>query len=129
MTEQCDYEFGLLLEAILREPEKIRDIVNSTPGILEATNCTGENVLRWCAVENYLDEVEMLRSLGSSIQPAALSEAVGLGYTFMVGLLLELGAEPDLVSCRRELSSKFNRLTKRQKHIICSHFRDYGYEI
>ena len=124
-----EHGFWVLLDAVINEPHKVEAIVKNNRKILSATNGIGENVLRWFAVENGLDQVKMLRSLGSPIQSSALSEAVGLGHTRMVGMLLELGAEPDLVYCRNELNSKFNKLTKRQKHIISSHFRDYGYEL
>lgn len=124
-----EHGFWVLLDAVINEPHKVEAIVKSNREILEATNGIGENVLRWFAVENGIEEVAMLRSMGSSIQSAALSEAVGLGHTRMVGMLLELGAVPELSHCRNELNSKFNKLTKRQKHIIASHFRDYGYEL
>ena len=127
MNGQYDFEFGVLLETVLKEPEKLNDIIRENPDILEAKNRAGENVLRWCALENLLDEVEVLRSFGSSIQSSALSEAICHGHTYMVSLLLELGAEPDLLSCRQELSS--DMLSSRERHIIKDHFKAYGYEL
>ena len=124
-----EHDFWVLLDAVRNEPHKVEAIVRSNREILNATNGIGENVLRWFAVENGMEEVSMLRSMGSPIQSAALSEAVGLGHTQMVGMLLELGAEPNLASCRSELNSKFNNLTSRQKNIISNHFKDYGFEI
>lgn len=129
MNGEFEFEFGVLLDAMMNERHKVKDIVNGNRAILEATNRTGENVLRWFALENCFEEVSLLRSMGSSIQPVTLSEAVGMGNTMMVGLLFELGAEPDLVSCREEMNNHINKLTSRQKNIIKNHFKDYGYEI
>ena len=124
-----EFGFGVLLEAMENEREKVRDIVKADRSILEATNRTGENVLRWYALENRFEEVSMLRSLGSSIQSVTITEAIEMGNTEMVGHLLELGGEPDLTSCRMALESEFSELTSRQKHIISGHLQDYGYEI
>jgi ankyrin repeat protein len=129
MNGEYEYEFGVLLDAMINERHKVHDIVINNRAILEATNRVGENVLRWFALENCFEEVRMLRSLGSSIQPSALTEAVDMGNTRMVGLLLELGAEPDLDYCRSSLNFKLSKLSSRQKNIIRSHFRDYGYEL
>lgn len=129
MNGKNDFEFVVLLDAMINERSKVKDIVDENRTILEATNRTGENALRWFALKSCFDEVSFLRSLGSSIQPEALSEAVGLGNTMMVGLLLELDAEPDLVSCRGEMDSTINNLTSRQKNIIKNHFKDYGYKL
>ena len=129
MNGEYDYEFGVLLDAMENEPHKVNAIVNADRSILEATNRTGENALRWFALENRFDEVRKLRSLGSTIQEQTLSEAVGMGNTEMVGLLMELGAEPNLTSCKEEMNRKFNQLTSRQKNIIKKHFQDFGFEI
>lgn len=129
MKGELDHEFQLLLDAMLNERYKVQDIVNGNRAILEATNRTGENVLRWFALENCLEEVSFLRSLGASIQPVTLTESVAMGNTLMVGLLLELGADPDLVSCRGQMKLAINGLSSRQKNIIKNHFKDYGYEI
>ncbi len=131
MNGEREYEFGLLFDAMINERHKVRDIVKSNRAVLESTNATGENVLRWFALENCFEEVSFLRTLGSSIQSVTLTEAVSMGNTMMVGLLLELGADPDLLSCREALNvnDKINKLTSRQKNIIKNHFKDYGYEI
>lgn len=86
-------EFGRLHYAILHEPHKVEAIVLDNRSILESTNATGENVLRWCALENRFDDVELLRSLGSSIQSVTLCEAIDMGHSDMLLLLLELGGE------------------------------------
>ena len=129
MNGEFEFEFGVLLDAMMNDRHKVKDIVSGNRAILEATNRTGENVLRWFALENCFEEVSLLRSMGSSIQSVTLSEAVGMGNTMMVGLLLELGGDPDLVSCRGEMNNHINDLTSRQKNIIKNHFKDYGYEI
>jgi ankyrin repeat protein len=129
MNGEYDHEFAVLLDAVINEPHKVQAIVTGNRSILEATNRTGENALRWFSLENCFEQVRLLRSLGSSIQPEALSEAVGMGNAEMVGLLLELGAEPDLVSSSSELNSEFTNLSSRKKNIIKNHFRDYGYEL
>ncbi len=129
MNGEYEYEFGLLHDAMLNDLEKVRGIVNQDRSILEATNRTGENVLRWFALENCFDEVSFLRSMGSSIQSVTLNEAIEMGNTMMVGLLLELGVEPDIESCRSSLNSKFTNITSRQKNIVRNHLKDYGYEI
>lgn len=129
MNGEYDFEFGILLDALENEPHKVSAIVNGSPSILEATNRAGENALRWFALENRFEEVRKLRALGSSIHDEALSEAIALGNTEMVGLLFELGVEPDLITCRDEIRAKRNELTSRQKNIIRNHFRDFGHEI
>jgi len=129
MNGEYDFEFGILLDTLENEPHKVSAIVNSNPSILGATNRAGENALRWFALENRFEEVRKLRALGSSIQDEALSEAIALGNTEMVGLLFELGVEPDLITCRDEIRAKRNELTSRQKNIIRNHFRDFGHEI
>lgn len=129
MNGEIEFEFEVLLDAMINDRHKVKNIVNGNKSVLEATNRTGENVLRWFALENCFEEVSFLRSLGSPIQSVTLSEAVGMGNAMMVGLLLELGAEPDLVSCRGEINATLNELTSRQKNIIKKHFKDYGYEL
>ena len=129
MNGEREYGFILLFDAMINERHKVKDIVKGNREILESTNATGENVLRWFALENCFEEVSFLRSLGSSIQPVTLTETIAMGNTRMVGLLLELGADPDLLTCREALNYKINKLTSRQKNIIKNHFKNYGYEI
>jgi hypothetical protein len=129
MNGEYEYEFGLLHDAMLNDREKARDIVIENRSVLEATNRTGENVLRWFALENCFEEVSLLRSMGSSIQPVTLTEAIEMGNTEMVGLLLELGVEPDIETCRMILRSKFVEITSRKKNIVRNHLKDFGFEI
>ncbi|MDB5973470.1 MAG: hypothetical protein JWR07_230 [Nevskia sp.] len=122
-------EFGVLLDAVLHEPYKVKAIVAKDRDILLATNHSGENVLAWLAVENHIEGVKLLRGFGSPIPDFALYEAIQAGHTEMVILLLELGVEVDLTSCRNSLENKIFGLGKKQKRLIQSYFLQYGYEI
>ena len=124
-------EFGRLHDAVLLEPEKIRSIVRENPETLEATNRTGENVLRWCALENRFDDVKLLRSLGSSIQEASLTEAIEMGNTDMLLLLLELGGQilPSRAESSIRLGKEFGGLSSRQAHICQTHLRSFGINV
>lgn len=44
--------FGILLDAVLNEPHKLRDIIEDNPGMVYETCWVGENVLHWLAIEN-----------------------------------------------------------------------------
>ena len=85
--------FGLLLDAIMFEPHKVRAIVSAYPDIVYETCWVGENVLHWLAIENKHEEIRLLRSLGSPIPRYALVHAVEHGHTETIIALLELGAE------------------------------------
>ncbi len=125
-------EFGRLLDAILLEnAETLVAIVEDAPEVLEATNRAGENVLRWCALENRYDDVRLLRSLGSEIQEAALWEAIEMGHTDMLVLLLELGGNTTASQARASirLGVEFGSLSRRKAHIVRSHLNAYGVEV
>jgi hypothetical protein len=126
---EYDPEFGRLLDAVLREPHKVRDIVTDNRDILWATNRVGENVLAWLCVENHFEGVKLLRSLGSPIPDFSLWEAIQAGQTEMVILLLELGVAVDIEVCRSSLHNPFFHLDKKNKRLITSYFSQYGYEI
>lgn len=128
-TGEYEHEFGLLLDAVLHEPQKVRSIVAANRDILSATNRCGENVLKWLAVENHVEGVTLLRSLGSSIPESALWEAMQMGHTDMVILLLELGAEVDVEVCKRTLSSKLWGLDKKKIRLMTSYLKQFGYEL
>jgi len=123
------HDFDILLDAVLNEPHKVKDIVNSNRECLRAVNYSGENVLHWLAVENRTEEVELLRSLGSPIPEFALVHALEAGHTEMVILLLELGADPNIETCKNSLNNPIWELRKKTKRLMRSYFKQYGHEI
>jgi len=125
MSESEEYNFLILLEAVLKEPEKVTDIVNGNTGILEAKNSIGENVLHYLAVENKLEEVQMLHALGSTIPQYSISDALSVGHLDMVALLLELGGDPQVRFCSMHMNG--SQFSKKQKYELRGLFRAYGY--
>ncbi len=123
------YDFDRLLDAVLNEPHKVPLIVAENRDILRATNWTGENVLRWLAVENHVEGIALLRGLGSPIPTIALVEAVELGHLETVILLLELGVEVDFSSCRSALEYNSFHLSPKKIRIMKSYFKQFGYEM
>ena len=121
-------EFYRLLFAVLNEPEKVPAIVKERPAILEETNFTGETVLHWLAVENHTDGIALLRSLGAKIPLFALIHAVEHVHLETIILLLELGADPEGFPVDRMLEHPMREITKREKQIVRSYFRQFGYE-
>ncbi|WP_415755743.1 hypothetical protein [Pseudomonas leptonychotis] len=131
MEFEHNYDFYLLLDAVLNEPHKVKDIVVSNRAILDAENLSGENVLSWLALENHVEGVCLLRTLGSKIQQFTLCEAIQMGNTEMVILLLELGAdiEAEITSCRSAIENKIFNLSSKKKRLIRRYFIQYGHEI
>lgn len=126
------HEFGLLLDAVLNEPHKVRDIVSDNPEILYETCWAGENVLHWLAIENHTEGIELLRSLGSPIPEFALIHAVEQGNTETVILLLELGAELNEYianTCSRSLKINSFEISDKKIRLMKSYFKQFGYEI
>lgn len=121
--------FGLLLDAVLFEPQKVRGIVSANPGVLYETCWVGENVLHWLAVENKHEEISLLRGLGSPIPIYALVDAVEHGHTETIIALLELGAEVIPSDITRALNRKYFNHSKKKKSLIKRYFKQYGYEI
>ncbi|WP_026337478.1 ankyrin repeat domain-containing protein [Teredinibacter turnerae] len=121
--------FGLLLDAVLMEPQKVPAIVAENPGVLYETCWVGENVLHWLAVENKHEEIRLLRSLGSPIPVHALIEAVEHGHTETVIALLELGAEVMPSEIASALNNKHFAHSKKTRSLIRRYFRQFGYEI
>ena len=123
------HDFDILLEAVLYEPHKVKDIVISNRECLRAVNYSGENVLHWLAVENHTEGVALLRSLGSPLPEFALIHALEAGQTEMVILLLELGADPNIEICKRSLNNSLWELSDKTKRLMRSYFKQYGHEI
>src|SRR5690606_38157315 len=123
------YEFDVLLDAVLCEPHKVRDIVTANRECLWAVNYSGENVLHWLAVENHTEGVALLRSLGSPIPDFALIHALQAGHTEMAILLLELGANPNTAICERSLENPLWELSDKTKRIMRSYLKQYSDKI
>jgi hypothetical protein len=123
------HDYDRLLDAVLNEPEKVAAIVAEDRSILEALNCCDETALHWLAVENHVEGVKLLRSLGASIPEWAIHHAIEVGAMEMVILLLELGADPSVDVCRRYLNNKFWELNPKQKRLLTSYLKQFGYEI
>ncbi|WNZ58209.1 hypothetical protein QT397_13005 [Microbulbifer sp. MKSA007] len=121
--------FGLLLDAVLNEPQKVRDIISENPEVLYETCWVGENVLHWLAVENKHEEIRLLRSLGSPIPVYALVEAVEHGHTETIIALLELGAEVIPSDITRALENTYFSHSKKKKSLIRRYFRQFGHEV
>jgi hypothetical protein len=111
------------------EPEKVPTIVKENPNILEALNCCDETPLHWLAIENNLDGVRLLRSLGANISEWAIHHSIEVGAMDMVILLLELGGEPSIDVCRKYLTNKVWELNPKQKRLLISYLKQYGFEI
>lgn len=124
-----NYHFNRLLEAVLNEPEKVLSMVAENRNILEEEDCCNETALHWLAVENHVEGVALLRGLGARISPWAIAHAIEVGSLEAVILLLELGGEPDIGVCKRYLENPYWELSKKQKRLIRSYFKQYGYEI
>lgn len=123
------HNFDILLDATLNQPHKVKDIVAANRDCLRAVNYSGENVLHWLAVENHTEGVSLLRSLGSPIPEFALIHALEAGHTEMVILLLELGADPNIETCKRSLNNPLWELSDKTKRLMRSYFKQYGHEI
>jgi len=122
-------DFGRLLHAVLREPEKVPAIVKERPAILEETNFTNEAVLHWLAVESHTEGIRLLRGLGARIPVYALVETVEGGHLETIILLLELGADPESYPVERMLRRPLVEMSKRIQQIIRSYFMQFGYAV
>ncbi len=131
MEEEVLYnpEFFRLLDAVLLEPGKVRAIVKSQLGILEEKDYpNGETVLQWLVIENKVEEVKFLRSLGAKIPAYSLAQAVQMGYTEMVITLLELGADPKGLGILESIRNPIWKLSKKKIRLIESYLKQYEYE-
>ena len=120
-----NFEFYRLLDAVLKDPEKVPDIVRDEPEILKQTNFSGETVLVWLALENHFSGVKLLRSLGAKIPHQALYEAVDMGHTDMVALLLELGADKHGWDYEKVLTNPHSNLSKEVRADIRTYLKSY----
>ena len=118
--------FTRLLDAVLCEPHKVKDLVVSDPGIVYETCWAGENVLHWLAIENRYEEIEILRNLGSPIPRFALIHAVEHGHTETVIKLLELGAEFVPYEIEKAINCNHYYNSKKKRQLMKSYFMQYG---
>jgi hypothetical protein len=123
------YAFEVLFDAVCLEPHNIPKLVAADRQLLRATNWIGENVLHWFAVENGIEEIALLRSLGSPIPQWALVEAMEMGHCETVILLLELGAEVDIGACRTSFASNPFEVSSRKRRLIRSYFQQFSYSL
>ena len=129
LDQQKSHNFDILLDAVLNEPHKVNGIVTVNRECLRAVNFSGENVLHWLAVENHTEGVQLLRGLGSPIPEFAIIHALEAGHTEMVILLLELGADPNIETCKSALNNPIWELSAKTKRLMRSYFKQYGHEI
>jgi len=131
MNDEIEHnqDYIRLIDAVLQEPAKVPAIVAEDRSILEAQNCCGETALHWLAVENNFEGVKLLRSLGAEIPEWAIHHAIEVGAMDMVILLLELGAEPGIDVCNGYLNNGFWELIPKQKRLLISYLRQFGYEV
>ncbi len=130
MMEQipCNPEFNRLLDAVLMEPGKVHAIVKAQPSILEEKDPAGETALQWLVIENNIEGVQLLRSMGAKVPPYALQQAAEMGYTDMVITLLELGADASGQNIIEAMENPLWELPKKTKRLIGSYLKQYGYE-
>jgi hypothetical protein len=76
---------------------------------------------------NHTDGIALLRSLGAKIPLFALIHAVEHVHLETIILLLELGADPEGFPVNRMLEHPMRNASKREKQIIRSYFRQFGY--
>lgn len=123
------HEFGILLDAVIYEPEKVHSIVSNNPEIVYETCWAGENVLHWLAIENKHEEIRLLRSVGSPIPIYALVHAVEHGHLKTIIALLELGAEVIPSDITQAVNSTWFKKNKKVKSLIKRYFKQFGYDI
>jgi len=130
MMEEAPYnpKFFRLLDAVLMEPSKVSSMVKDQPGIREEKNPAGETALHWLVIENKLEEVRFLRSLGAKIPAYSLLHAAQMGYTEMVITLLELGADPSGLGILEAIRNPVWKLPKKKIRLIESYLKQYEYE-
>jgi len=127
--QEYEHDFGRLLDAALNEPHKVPTMVAQDRDILIATNRSGENALAWLALENQFEQVILLRNVGSPIPHFALYEAIELLNIKMIILLLELGVDIDIYTCRSTYRRVLPEMTRKQRRLIRSYFSQFGYDI
>ena len=128
MNEETEHnqDNSRLIDAVLREPEKVPAIVSENRCILEVQNCCGETALHWLAVEINFGGVKLLRSLGAEIPEWTIHHAIEVGAMEMVILPLELGAEPSIEVCNGYLKNDIWELNPKQKRLLVSYLRQFG---
>jgi len=85
-------DFRRLLDAVMNSPGSVPELVRESPELLHAVDNAAETVLHWLSVENHVEGVRLLFSLGAEIPKFALIHAIQLGNVETVNLLFSLGA-------------------------------------
>lgn len=122
-------DFFFLLDAVVNEPHKVPAIVAADRELLRVTNYSGENVLHWLAVENQVEGISLLRSLGSPISSFAFIETVEMGHAETAILLLELGVEVELSYCERALEKNPFNISTKKIRLLKSYLNQFGYKL
>ncbi len=128
-TEEELAGFRLLLNAVLKTPELVPGIVREKREILEYVNNGAETVLHWLAVEDDVDGIRLLHSLGASIPEFALIEAVQSGHLATADALLQLGARLGLYSLDGVMGNPLWDLSESTKQQLTTCFLKHGYVV
>lgn len=93
-----------LIDFAVRDQRAATKLLADHPGLLQARYIHAETPLHFCAVEGFVDGVRFLAPAGVPVDATnefgdtALLDAVRLGSTEIVKLLLQLGADPNVTS-------------------------------
>jgi len=90
-TQEEVADFECLLSAVLTDPAAVPELVRLCPQLLKSVNNSSETVLHWLALENLVDAISLLHSLGASIPSYVVVHALQAGNVETVDLLLSLG--------------------------------------
>lgn len=115
-------DFRELLDAVLNTPEGVAELVKRTPRLLAAVNNSTETVLHWLAVENHVEGIKLLYSLGAEIPEFALIEALEMGHVETVALLLSLGSRLERYSLDQVIGNEVWKLSDTKKSELESLF-------
>jgi hypothetical protein len=94
------------IEALRTDLQTAKKMLDSDPSLLSLRDPCGETALHYLAIEDELEAVSWLISMGAEVNPRSqedetpLSDAAGLGNLDMVKLLLAHGAAPNVAGIR-----------------------------
>lgn len=93
---------GQFIDAAVNDQPSAKEMLEQHPELIDDRYLWGETALHFLAVENYVDGVRFLISLGFDVNATnesgetPLGGAVQLGYEEMATLLLDAGADPNV---------------------------------